>query len=122
MRLVRSTSAGSIALYGVIGMAALAITVAAIFALSPFASSLVKQWSRDDVEGRSRVIASSMRDSVTGLLGGGETNRLSELFDRVSLDERVVGVAFCGDRGQLRAASRRRDGPSDRRRRDGGGR
>jgi trehalose 6-phosphate synthase len=106
VRLIRSTSAGSIALYGVIGMAALAITVTAIFALSPFASSLVKQWSRSDVEGRSRVIASSMRDSVTGLLGGGETSRLSELFDRVALDERVVGIAFCGDRGQLRAASR----------------
>jgi hypothetical protein len=41
---------------------------AAIFAISPFASTFIEQWSRRDVELRSKLVFNSVRDELANLL------------------------------------------------------
>jgi trehalose 6-phosphate synthase len=72
--------------------------VAAIFAISPFASTFVEQWSRRDVELRSALVFNSVRDELANLLAAGATAQINNLFGRLALDERLLAVGFCGCR------------------------
>jgi trehalose 6-phosphate synthase len=61
-------------------VAAFTMLVAAILAISPFASTLVEQWSRRDVELRSALVFNSVRDELANLLAAGATSRIESLF------------------------------------------
>lgn len=86
--------------------AAFIMLVAAIFAISPFASTFVEQWSRRDIELRSTLVFNSVRDELANLLAVGATAKIDNLFDRLALDERLLAVGFCDRDGSLRYRSK----------------
>ncbi len=83
------------------GAAALLIAAAAIAAISPFASTLVEQWERQDTELRSELVFNSVRDELTVLLADQARPQIVGLFDRLALDERLIAVGFCDSAGRL---------------------
>jgi trehalose-6-phosphate synthase len=87
-------------------LAAFIMLGAAIFAISPFASTFVEQWSRRDVELRSKLVFNSVRDELANLLAVGATAQIDDLFDRLALDERLLAVGFCDREGSLRYQSK----------------
>jgi trehalose 6-phosphate synthase len=82
-------------------IAALVIVAAVIAAISPFAGSLVEQWSKRDIELRSQLVFNSVRDELNVLLSEGDTEQIKNLFERLALDERLIAVGFCDERGTL---------------------
>src|SRR5215468_2192844 len=82
-------------------LAAFIMLVAAIFAISPFASTFVEQWARRDVELRSTLVFNSVRDELANLLAVGATPQIDNLFGRLALDGRLLAVGFCDRKGML---------------------
>ncbi|WP_243370517.1 alpha,alpha-trehalose-phosphate synthase (UDP-forming) [Microvirga solisilvae] len=87
------------------GGIALLVAAIVILAVLPFATSFVEQWTRRDVELRSRLVFNSARDQVIGLLTRNETDRLAGLFERIASDERVLAIGYC-DGEELRSPTR----------------
>src|SRR5262249_3660053 len=87
-------------------VAAFIMLVAAIFAISPFASTFVRQWSRRDVELRSVLVFNSVRNELANLLAVGATAQIDDLFGRLALDERLLAVGLCDREGSLRNRSK----------------
>jgi trehalose 6-phosphate synthase len=81
------------------GGIALLVAAIVILAVMPFATSFVEQWSRRDVELRSRLVFNSARDQVISLLARNDTQGLDGLFDRIASDERVLAIGYCGPDG-----------------------
>jgi trehalose 6-phosphate synthase len=79
------------------GIAALALVVAAaaIAAISPFASTLIERWSRQDIELRSALVFNSVQDELAELLSSRSREQIVALFDRLTTDDRLFGVGFC---------------------------
>ena len=77
------------------GGIALLVAAIVILAVLPFATSFVEQWTRRDVELRSRLVFNSARDQVAGLLARNETDQLAGLFERIASDERVLAIGYC---------------------------
>src|SRR5262245_59393952 len=78
-----------------------------IFTVAPLASKVVQRWSQRDVELRSRLVFTSIRDQVASGLAGGSGVNLVTLFNRIAEDERLLAMAFCSEDGQLLHASKR---------------
>ena len=89
------------------GAVAILVATIVILAVLPFATSFVEQWTRRDVELRSRLIFNSTRDQVAAILASDNPRPLSDLFERVSTDERLLGMAFCDADGRLQSPSSR---------------
>ncbi len=87
------------------GGIALLVAAIVILAVLPFATSFVEQWSRRDVELRSRLVFNSVRDQITTLLARNDTAAISGLFERIASDERVLAIGYC-DEDDLRFPSR----------------
>jgi trehalose 6-phosphate synthase len=77
------------------------MAVAAIAAISPFASTLVEQWSRQDIELRSALVFNSVRDELAVLVANRSRPEIVRLFDRVAADDRLIGVGFCDSQGRM---------------------
>lgn len=88
-------------------LAAFIMLVAAISAISPFASTFVEQWSRRDIELRSNLVFNSVRDELSNLLAIGATAQIEKLFDRLAPDARLLAVGFCDREGSLGYRSKR---------------
>jgi len=86
---------------------ALAGTALIILAVAPMASKVVERWSQRDVELRSRLIFNSVRDQVVGSLAGAGDGNLVSFFERIAQDERVLGLGYCSEAGELRHATTR---------------
>ena len=89
-----------------IALPLLAIALATTLVLLPLVDRLLADWFRRDVELRAGVIATSMEESVSRLVGSGEVGALAEFLDRVSTDERLVAVVLCSPSGTPIAMSR----------------
>ncbi|HZH09123.1 MAG TPA: trehalose-6-phosphate synthase [Microvirga sp.] len=87
------------------GGIALLVAAIVILAVLPFATSFVEQWTRRDVELRSRLVYNSARDQVVGLLARNDTDRLTGFFERIASDERVLAMGYC-DGVDLRSPTR----------------
>ena len=83
------------------GAAALLMAAAAIAAISPFASTLIEQWSRQDIELRSALVFNSVRDELAACSPIGRGSRSLRLFDRLAADDRLIAVGFCDNQGRL---------------------
>ena len=81
---------------------ALVVTSAVIAAVLPGTTAFVEQWSRRDVELRSRLVANSIRDEVASLAADGGEGRLLALFERIADDERLLALGYCDAAGVLR--------------------
>lgn len=87
--------------------APLIATLAVLAALlTPVADHLISRWFQHDVEMRSRLIFSSVHDSLTGLVRGGSKREIKVLFNRIAEDERVLAVGWCGQDAGLQLASK----------------
>ena len=83
------------------GAVALIVIAAAIIIVSPLAGSLVEQWSWRDADMRSTLVYNSVRDTLTGLLDERAAPQIHELFEHISLDDRLLAVGYCDHEGQL---------------------
>lgn len=86
--------------YGVFGIA-VALIVA--FGISPFTGGIVEQWSRSDVEARSRLVFNAIQAFLDRDIEAQAWDRLGSLFRRVALDKKILAVGFCDPSGSLRA-------------------
>jgi trehalose 6-phosphate synthase len=77
-----------------------------ILAIAPLASKVVQRWSQRDVELRSRLVFNSIRDQVSAELSGAGGANLVPLLERLAQDERLLGLGFCSDTGQLEHATK----------------
>jgi trehalose 6-phosphate synthase len=91
----------------ILRFAGVAIFVATIVILAvlPFATSFIEQWSRRDVELRSRLVFNSIRDQVALHLSEGSGDRLPALFERITTDERLLAIGYCDTASALRFPS-----------------
>jgi trehalose 6-phosphate synthase len=84
--------------FGVFGFA-VALIVA--FGISPFTGGIVQQWSRSDVEARSRLVFNAIQPFLGRDVEDRSWDRLTELFKRVALDKKILAVGFCDSTGSL---------------------
>ncbi len=88
-----------------IGLLLVAACIALVIALSPLVTVMVEGWARQDVELRSRLVNRSVREQVANLPAI-VTRELTPFFERLSDDERLLALGFCGEDGQLHFATR----------------
>jgi trehalose 6-phosphate synthase len=88
--------------------AALAIAgaVLLILAIAPTTSSVVRRWSERDVELRSHLVFNSIRDQVAQGLANAAGADLVPFFERLTQDERLLALGYCGEDGRLEHATR----------------
>jgi trehalose-6-phosphate synthase len=88
---------------------ALALTGAGLIvaAIVPLASTVVQRWSQRDVELRSRLVFTSIRDQVAAGLASASGSTLVPFFERIAEDERLLALGFCSEIGQLENATKR---------------
>jgi trehalose 6-phosphate synthase len=77
-----------------------------IVAAAPLTSTVVQRWSERDVELRSRLVFNSIRDQVADSLAGAESAHLVPFFERLTEDERLLALGYCGESGRLEHATR----------------
>lgn len=87
-------------------MLATLLATAAAYVLTPMAASLVEDWSRRDVELRSTLVFNSVGGLLGRLIADSDDAAISELFERVTADARVVALALCEKNDRPRAASK----------------
>jgi trehalose 6-phosphate synthase len=81
------------------------VLVALTLAVAPFSRSLVQQWSRLDVESRSRLVYRSIEGSILRAMGDGDEARLASILRGVAQDDRILAVGLCGPGDRLRAST-----------------
>jgi trehalose 6-phosphate synthase len=83
---------------------ALGFLVTAILALAiaPFSKRLIEQWSRSDVEARSKLVYNAIQNPVVRAIADNDQARLSAIFENVALDDRILAVGLCDESGRLR--------------------
>lgn len=87
------------------GIVALAITVLLALLLGPYAGRIVEQWSRADVEARSRLVFHAVEPLIDQSVEEQTWSALSALFSRVALDKRILAAGYCDGSGVMIAAS-----------------
>lgn len=88
--------------FGVFG---LAVALIVAFGISPFTGGIVEQWSRSDVEARSRLVFNAIQPFLDRDVEDQSWGGLSDLFKRVALDKKILAVGFCDHAGTLIAAT-----------------
>jgi len=74
--------------------------------VTPLATSLVDDWSRRDVELRSTLVYNAVGVHLAQLLADGKREQITDLFERVATDTRVVALAFCQSGSARRLSSK----------------
>lgn len=74
--------------------------------LAPLADGLMARWFQHDVEIRSKLIVSSIRDNVVRLVDERAPQQLEALFDRIAEDERILAIGLCAVDNALIASTR----------------
>jgi trehalose 6-phosphate synthase len=92
----------SLLTYGLLGFGLL---VSMTLAVAPLAKSLIEQWSRTDVESRSRLVYSSIQGPVRRALADGDLLRLASILQGVADDDRILAVGLCNEDGELTGAT-----------------
>jgi trehalose 6-phosphate synthase len=81
----------------------LATCLVLVLALAPLAALLVENWSRQDVELRSRFVNRSIHEQVVSRPM--DEAAVAPLFERMAADERLLALGFCDEAGNLRFAT-----------------
>jgi trehalose 6-phosphate synthase len=87
------------------GIVAVAVTIVLALLLAPYAGRIVEQWSRADVEARSRLVFHAVEPLIDRAIEEQTWSGLSALFARVALDKRILAAGYCDTSGVLIAAS-----------------
>src|SRR5215207_8437127 len=77
------------------------VTVILALAVAPFSNRLIEQWSRTDVEARSRLVYNAVQNPVVRALADADMFRVSAIFENVALDSRILAVGLCDASGSL---------------------
>jgi trehalose 6-phosphate synthase len=72
-----------------------------VLALSPLATVTIDDWSRRDVELRSKLLFNSVRDYVALNLAEKQGAGLQVFFERLTEDERILAIAYCDASGTV---------------------
>ena len=71
------------------------------YAAVPLADALMQRWFVRDLDMRSTLIASTVREPLTALIASGSDPRITLFFNRMLQDERLYAVGLCyGGRAQ----------------------
>ena len=62
------------------------VIVVLALAIAPFSKRLIEQWSRSDVEARSRLVYNAVQYPVVRALADTDMSRVSAIFENVALD------------------------------------
>jgi trehalose 6-phosphate synthase len=92
-----------LALYTALAVAGTALV---ILAVAPVTSTVVQRWSERDVELRTRLIFNSIRDQVSTSLAFATGADLVPFFERLTEDERLTALGYCGEEGLLQHATK----------------
>ena len=84
---------------------AFGVTVVLALLLAPYAGRIVEQWSRADVEERSRLVFHAIEPLIDRANEEQTWSGLSALFERVALDKRILAAGYCDASGVLIAES-----------------
>lgn len=71
------------------------------YALVPLVDKLVVQWFVNDLDLRSKLISSTVDDSIFDVLDERSKTKIQSFFDRVKQDERMYALGFCDAKGRL---------------------
>lgn len=74
-------------------------------ATPPFTGGIVQQWSRSDVEARSRLVFNAIQPFLDRDIETRSWDRLTDLFERVAMDKKILAVGFCDQAGTLIAST-----------------
>jgi trehalose 6-phosphate synthase len=83
------------------GAFGIAVAIIVAFGISPFTGGIVEQWSRSDVETRSRLVFNAVQPFLDRDVEDQSWGRLADLFKRVALDKKIMAVGFCDRSGSL---------------------
>ena len=78
----------------------LVITLAAYFTV-PLVDQLSLRWTMRDLNSRSHLIANTISDNAINAVLTFDDSRLESIFNRVIMDERVLGVGLCDREGKF---------------------
>src|SRR5207237_8051727 len=71
------------------------------YAALPLVDKLMLRWFSRDLEVRANLIANTIEEPLQDLLRSGNRRRVTQFFQRLSQDERLLGLAFCpADKGE----------------------
>jgi len=84
----------------------IAATVLLGLAIAPFSKRLIEQWSRSDVEARSRLVYNAIQGPVVRAMADDDSVQLSVIFEGVALDQRILAVGLCNEAGHLVAPTK----------------
>ena len=71
------------------------------YAALPLVDRLMLRWFSRDLEVRANLIANTIEEPLQDLLRSGNRRRVTQFFQRLSQDERLLGLAFCpADKGE----------------------
>jgi trehalose 6-phosphate synthase len=84
----------------------LALLAALTLVVVPLSTSLVEQWSRQDVQLRSRLAYTAIQGPLVRALADRDASRLASVLQGVAEDERILAVALCDEMGRLLGATR----------------
>lgn len=87
------------------GLVAFGVLVALTLAIAPLSQSLIQQWSRRDVESRSRLVYTSIQGPIMRALADRDEARLGNILHAVTQDDRILAVGLCDRNGALRGAT-----------------
>ncbi|RYF98176.1 MAG: trehalose-6-phosphate synthase, partial [Caulobacteraceae bacterium] len=92
---------------GLVGYSLLVIGLLAAMtmAVAPFSRGLIEQWSRLDVESRSRLVYNAIQGPIVRALTDGDSARLANILQGVAQDDRILAVGLCDERGVLHGAT-----------------
>lgn len=92
---------------GFAGYALLIIALLAVLTLTvaPFSKRVIEQWSRLDVESRSRLVSNTLRGPISRALAEDNQPRLASILKSATQDERILAVGLCDEPGVLRDAT-----------------
>jgi trehalose 6-phosphate synthase len=71
------------------------------YGVAPLVDALTFKWFTRDIEIRTKLIASTLQDSLVFLLETPSNGKIQRLFTRVIQDERLYALAFCDLRNRL---------------------
>jgi trehalose 6-phosphate synthase len=89
--------------YAATGVAAILLI---IIAVTPLMTAIVENWSRRDVELRSRLVFRSIEDRVANAISVAGSAELTRYFEHLAEDEKLVALGFCDESGKLTNATR----------------
>jgi len=85
------------------GYALLLVVLLAVMTLTvaPFSKRVMEQWSRLDVESRSRLVSNTLRGPISRALADENQARLISVLKSATQDERILAVGLCDEDGVL---------------------